>query len=293
MSKANTSHALLSALAVSATLAVSSTLLAAPLDPPDDSPRISGPPVGASPDDAGSESDTASGAPSAEESLALPYTLSPRINRAAAFARVVAGYDGAVESAVARSAAEARVLSFLSVRVDYEHGPGMGPDDRLGFGARAQLLNAEDHGIDAGVGLFYQPNDFREEGHVAAALMLGRYFGRMGVFANAQFGADPEADDAAFEGRLAALYRASDALRVGWDTRIRYNMSEDEKRAGTLARDWELQSLPSLSYSIGSVSFVAEAGLSALQQTGPFGTDQEETTTDLGVVALAGAGGAF
>jgi len=245
-------------------------------------------------DDGATQADVAVGAAqSAEESLALPFSISPRVNGADAFVRAVAGYDGAVHSFVARSAAEARVLRFLSVRLDYQHGPGMGPDNRFGLGARAQVLNADDHGIDGGVGLFYQPNDFREEGQVAAALLVGRYFGRWGVFANTLFGADPEADDAAFEGRLSALYRASQTLRVGWDTRVRFNLSADEKRRGTLARDWELQSLPSLSYSLSSVSFVAEAGLSALQQTGPWGTAEEETTIDVGFAALAGVGGAF
>ncbi len=232
-------------------------------------------------------------AQSAEETLLAPFTVSPRSHSGQALAKSVAGYDQAVGAFVSRSTAEARVLSFLTLRMDFEHGPGMGPDNRFGVGARVQLLNHREHGVDGGLGLFYQPNDFRDEGHVVGALLVGRSFGRFGVFANALVGGDPEGDDAAAEGRLSALLRVTRAFRLGWDSRFRYNMSTDEKRNGTLARDWELQSLPSLSYTIGPMALLAEAGLSMLQVTGPYGSEDQERTTQSGFLAMAGAGGAF
>ena len=227
------------------------------------------------------------------ETLLQPFTISPRAQAGAALVKSVAGYDQAAAAFVSRSLAEARLLSFLSLRMEFEHGPGMGPDNRFGAGLRAQLLNSSDHGIDLGLGAFYQPNDFREEGQVVGTLLAGRYFGRFGLFANALVGGDPEGDDAAVEGRLAALWCASEALRLGWDNRLRFNMSKDEKREGTLTHNWEFQSLPGLSYTIGPVALLAEAGLSALSTTGPFAADDEQTSTQSGLLAMAGAGGAF
>jgi hypothetical protein len=55
----------------------------------------------------------------------------------------------------------------------------------------------------------------------------------MGFFFNALFGSDPEGDDQVLELRLAPLYRVTNDLQLGLDTRGRYNMSSDAKRAGT------------------------------------------------------------
>ena len=232
-------------------------------------------------------------AQSAEETLLQPFTVSPRSHAGSLLVKSVAGYDQAADEFVSRSVAEARLWRMLTLRMEFEHGPGMGPDNRLGAGVRAEVLNSSRHGIDLGLGAFYQPNDFREEGQVVGALFVGRYFGRFALYANALVGGDPEGDDAALEARLAALFRVSHSLRLGWDNRGRFNMSKDEKRQGTTLHNWELQSLSTLSYTIGPVALLAEAGVSALSVTGPFGTLDEESSTDSGLLALAGAGGAF
>jgi hypothetical protein len=169
----------------------------------------------------------------------------------------------------------------------------LGSEDRARIGARVALLHQSEHGVDGGVALFYDPKDFRDEGNVVGALMLGRSFGRLALFANALFGSDPEGDDQQLELRLGSSYRATDRLHVGLDTRGRYNMSSDEKRAGTLTTDWELQALPTLSVELGSIAFVADLGVSALQTRGPFGEPDERTDVTVGVLALGGAAGAF
>jgi hypothetical protein len=182
---------------------------------------------------------------------------------------------------------------MLALRVEFEHGPALGPEDRVRVGARLTFLNQDEHGVDGGVALFYDPKDFREEGNVVGALLVGHHFGRLGVFANALFGSDPEGDDRQLELRLGAAYRAMERLHVGLDARARYNASSDEKRVGTNTTDWEMQALPTLSWELGNVALVADVGVSALQTTGPFGQPGERTVVDVGALAMAGAAAAF
>lgn len=229
----------------------------------------------------------------AEQGLLLPFTQSPQVDTGRAVAKVLAGYDSALDDFVARSSADARLLPLLSLRVDFDHGPGMGPRDRFGVGAKLQVLRRSSVGIDAALGLAYQPNDFREEGHIVASALLGRSFGRFQLFANALLGSDPEGDDRAIEARLSALYRAVQRLHLGLDTRFRLNASEDEKRAGTETIDWELQATPTASLGLGPIALLGQAGLSVIQSTGPFGTGQQQTSVKSGVLVMAGAAGAF
>jgi hypothetical protein len=238
-------------------------------------------------------SDPASASGAAEAGLLLPSLIAPRLYAGSAFATARSGYDGARGAFVARATAEGNLADILALRVEFEHGPSLGPEDRVRIGGRLTLLRQGEHGIDAGVGLFYDPKDFREEGNVVGALMLGRSFGRLGLFTNVLFGSDPEGDDQQLEVRLGSSYRAADRLHVGLDTRGRYNMSSDEKRAGTLTTDWELQALPTLSVEFGGIALVADLGVSAVQTRGPFGEPGERTQVDVGVLALGGAAGAF
>jgi len=229
----------------------------------------------------------------AEDGLLLPSVMPARLLRGSVFATARSGYDGASDAFVARAVAEANLASFLALHLDFEHGPSMGPENRLRIGGRVQLLNSADHGIDGAVGLFYDPNDFREEGNIVGGLLVGRRFGRLGLFGNVLFGSDPEGDDQALELRVAPLYRVTSSVQLGLDARGRYNMSSDEKRAGTLTRDFEINVLPTASVAFGSFAVVAEAGLSAQRTTGPFGEPTEVSKTSTGVLTLVGAGAAF
>jgi hypothetical protein len=229
----------------------------------------------------------------ADAGLFLPSTLAPRMYEGTAFAAARSGYDASSDAFVARAAAEGSLTDFLALRLEFEHGPSRGPQDRVRVGARVGLLAQDTHGIDGGVALFYDPKDFREEGNIVAGLLAGREFGRLGVFANVFFGGDPEGDDAQLELRLGSSYRLSSALHVGVDARGRYNLSSDAKRGGTLTRDWELQLLPTASLELGSVALVADLGVAAVQNTGPFGEPDEHTDVHAGVLALGGIAGAF
>jgi hypothetical protein len=227
----------------------------------------------------------------------LPAALAPRIFAGNAFGVARAGYDGATRSFKARGAAESSPLDWLAVRVELEHGgvthPRADPQERVRIGGRVGLLHQDSAGIDAGVAALYDPKDFRSEGNLVLGLSVGRDWGRLGVIADALVGSDPEADDRNLELRLAPLYRATQHVSLGIDSRLRKNMSSDEKRAGTQALDWDLEALPTLSVAAGNFVFVVDAGLRAVQSTGPVGQPSERTRSDLGMIAMAGAGGAF
>jgi hypothetical protein len=227
----------------------------------------------------------------------LPSTLAPRIFRGHAFGVARAGYDGAARGFVARAAAESSPFDWLALRVELEHGEvsdaRADPDDRARIGARVGLLQQRGAGLDAGLALFYDPRDFRSEGNIIFGLSAGRDWGRLGVTANALVGSDPEGDDQNLELRLAPVYRASRALSLGVDSRARRNLSSDSKRQGTQALDWELEALPTLSIASGSFVFVLDAGVRAVRSTGPVAQPNERSRVDVGVLTMAGAGGAF
>ena len=228
-----------------------------------------------------------------DDGAMVPYTLTARINKGQSWARALGGYDAAASSARARSAAETAVTSWFAIRVDYEHSPGSGFADRVGLGGRLQVLDQRRHGIDLGFGAFYQPTDFRGEGNIVGGLMLSRRFGRLGLFGSALVGSDREGDDQDVDGRLSMLYRATDAFSVGLDNRFRYVLSTDQKRFGTIMTDWELQMEPTVILNWGPLAILSEAGLSALQNTGPIAMPENRRIVHTGVIAMAGAGAVF
>lgn len=229
--------------------------------------------------------------------LVLPSVLAPSLFRGHAFGVARAGYDSATRSFKARAAAESSPLDGLAVRVEFEHGAitdaRAAPEDRVRIGARLGLLRQDGAGIDAGVAAFYDPKDFRSEGNLVLGVSVGRDWGPLGVIADVLVGSDPEGDDQNLELRLAPLVRASQHVTVGIDSRLRKDVSSDEKRAGTRALDWDLEALPTLSVAAANVVFVLDAGLRAVRSTGPVGSASESTHTALGTIAMAGAGGAF
>jgi hypothetical protein len=232
----------------------------------------------------------------ASAGLLLPFTVAPRLPAETSYALLRAGYDGAAHAAAVRGVAEAGLLRSLSLRVEFEHGaevPHADPDDRVRIGARLSLLEQDRNGLDAGVALFYDPRDFRSEGNVFFGVLAGRQFGRVELFGNALLGSDPEGDDQTLELRLSSFYRAAAGLQIGIDNRVRHNFSTDDKRDGGTTTDWDLEMLPTVSWALGRFVLVADAGVRALQTTGPFGTPAQRTQMNVGLLTLAGVGGAF
>jgi hypothetical protein len=232
----------------------------------------------------------------ASAGLLLPLTVAPRLSAGTSYALLRAGYDGAAHGATLRGAAEAGLLRSLSLRVEFEQGaevPYATADDRVRIGARLSLLEQDRDGLDAGVALFYDPRDFRSEGNVIFGLLAGRQFGRVGLFGNALVGSDPEGDDQTLELRLSSFYRAAEGLQIGIDNRARHNFSTDDKRDGSITANWDLEALPTLSWALGRFVLVADAGVRALQTTGPFGMPAQRTRMNVGLLTLAGVGGVF
>ena len=237
--------------------------------------------------------DGSTAARAVDDGAMVPYTLTARIKKGQSWVRALGGYDTTASSARARSAAETAVTSWFAIRVDYEHSPGSGVDERVGLGGRLQVLDQRRHGIDLGFGAFYQPTDFRGEGNIVGGLMLSRRFGRLGLFGSALVGSDREGDDQDVDGRLSMLYRATDVFSVGLDNRFRYVLSTDQKRFGTIMTDWELQLEPTVIVNWGPLAILSEAGLSALQNTGPIAMPENRRIVHTGVIAMAGAGAVF
>ena len=219
----------------------------------------------------------------------LPFTMGTVVPQAHAGVTALGGYDSAARSARVVTSAEARALKFLAIRVEYEHGPGTGSDDRVTLGARVAILSQAAHGIDLGVGFFFQPKDFRDEGSFLGGILLGRNFGRWGLFLNGLAAVDTEGDDYSTEVRLSSMYRVSKLLHLGFDTRGRYNFSGDEKRFSAQQVNWEIQAGPLASMTLGPVALTAIVGPSALHLTEP----NSEQRTAVGALAMAGAGAVF
>jgi hypothetical protein len=219
-----------------------------------------------------------------------PFTMGAPTARGVASVKTIGGYDSAAGSGIVRSAVDASVTNFLALRVEYDHGPGTGTYDHVTVGARVALLNEKKHGIDGGFGFFYDAKDFRNEGNIVGALLVGRHFGKLNLYGNALFGMDTEGDDQALELRVGTGYRLTPALQLGFDSRGRYNMSQDQKRTSTSQLDWELQATPVAAFSLGPIALLANVGPSFVSTTQPGAT---EAHVKSGVIALGGAGGAF
>jgi hypothetical protein len=207
--------------------------------------------------------------------------------------RAVSGYDTAASAMRARTAAESAATRWLAIRVEYEHGPSTGANDRLNFGGRVQVLGQYKYGMDLGLIAFYQPKDFREEGNIVSGLSLGRTEGRFGLFGSALIGSDPEGDDQTTDGRLSFVYRTNELLQLGLDNRFEYVLSSDGKRFGTTTTDWELAIEPTAVISLGPLALLMEVGFSALQTTGPHGLATQQRHVRTGAIAMAGASAVF
>ena len=231
--------------------------------------------------------------PAMEAGLLSPYAISARVLPGRSWARAVGGYDSAAQAFRMRSSAETAVLSYLAFRLDFEHGLSTSTADRVSFGLRLQALRQDAHGLDLGLGLFYQPNDFRTEGNIVGAVMVGRRFDRVALLASALLGSDPEGDDQELDGRLSTLVMVLPYLQLGLDSRFRSVLSTDKKGEGTTAVDWELSVLPSATLTLGPIVLIGEAGLSSLQVTELSRQPNERKNLRTGIMVMSGLGFAF
>ena len=221
---------------------------------------------------------------SAAAGMFLPTLIAPRVDSQTAFMRTLGGYDSARRSAQFEAIGDVTIIGPLAARVGalYSQRPN---SLRPLFGLRVQALSQEAHAIDMAVGGFYRPEGFTEaEGEVELAVMIGRRFGPLAMFANLVYGQDPEGAERDAEAKIAALYQVIAALQAGFDARLRFDLgSEEGKRRTEGGAEYDLVVGPTASLAFGHLAALAQTGLSV------FGTKAAR----LGAVALIGVAGSL
>ena len=89
-------------------------------------------------------------------------------------------------------------------------------------------------------------------------------------------------------------YKAGSWLVVGLDSRGRYNLSSDRKRAGQSSIDWEAQAGAAAAFGFGPVLLSTLVGPSFLRRSYlELDGSPGETHLRSGLLAMAGAGATF
>jgi hypothetical protein len=236
----------------------------------------------------------ATGAAAALEAGALlPMTLTPVVGTQRSLGLIVSGYDGAHRAALIDSQVEATIWGPFAVRAGALYEGWSGVTSPFA-GVRAQVLHQDRHGIDLGISSAYRPKDFRSEGNIVTNVMLSRRFDRLGLFASTGFESDPEGDDRTADVRASALWHFPANLFGGLELRFRRDLkSEDAKRYGHSEPIYEFRAAPVVSYAIGPISLIAQAGVSLVQNLNAIGTPAEKLETRAGAVGIGGIGGAL
>jgi hypothetical protein len=226
---------------------------------------------------------------SVEAGLLLPTTLPAAVGVTPAVVTALGGYDGARHGAALSAVADIRVWGPLAVRLGASYLPQSAADERTmqpQVGLRLQVLDQGHHGLDAGVGLLFKRDRYSYDGgEVELAVMAARRLGRLGMFANAALGQDPEGDDREGTINAAALYGVGPHLQLGVDARVRFDVfSSDGRRSARGEPGLDLAAGPTAAVPVGPVAFVAQLGYSVLRLGG---------RTEGGLLALGGLARAF
>jgi hypothetical protein len=206
-------------------------------------------------------------AASARQGMMLPSVLPTDTELASrATATTWAGYDSARSSFVLRTFADATVYKRLALRVGMSYLPdSLNQSAQPSFGARVQILRQSKHGFDLGAGGFYRMERFTsEEGLIQALLTGALHVGKTALFANLAFGMDAEGDDTEGEVLLAVLRSLNHSLQLGIEGRARFSLaSDDPKRREEPVESADASLAPTLSYALGPIALLAQAGASA------------------------------
>jgi hypothetical protein len=222
-----------------------------------------------------------------EAGLFLASTVAAKVGVAPAVASVLSGYDSARSSATFTATTDVHLWGPIALRVGATYSPQTPSERDLQpqVGLRVQILDQQKHGIDAAAGVMLKRERYSQDGGELVALaMLGRRLGRLGLFANAAYGQDPEGDDRDGFVSLAALYAVNPHLQLGLDGRLRFDLdSTDTRRAARRESNLDLMVGPTATVPLGSLALMAQVGYSAIK------------LGDLrsGVLALGGLGWAF
>jgi hypothetical protein len=226
---------------------------------------------------------------SANDGMFLPNTIAPSLGKRAASAVGLGGYDSGLQSAVMSMQGEVHVYGPVDLRLGLNYTPNTEPGVARAepqFGVRFHLLSQERNGIEGAALINYRLDRYTpDDGEIQAMFVLGRRFGRAGVFLNLGYGQDPEGDDHDGEAALSAIYALSEPLQLGFESHARFNLfSTDPRRAARHEPNALITTGPTLHYGLGPCVLLAQVGMSTL-----VGIDR----TRVGAVALAGVGAAY
>lgn len=228
------------------------------------------------------------GTPADDPARWLPGVISATTGTALAVGTAWGGYDGATRTPLTGAATEVR----LGRRVVIGAGATYAARDdqepaalRPSALVRVQILDQPSHGLDLHVAAGYRQDRFSgEDGMFQAAVALGIRGDAGSVVLNLGYGLDGEGDDQLGEARLVAFRRLASTLHVGLDGHVQWLFdSDDPNRDLHSTPTLALSVMPALTYGVGPVTLLAEAGWSGVDRGG----------FRNGLLALAGAGTAF
>ena len=212
----------------------------------------------------------------------LPQTLAARLNAGRAFVSVNGGFDGARNQPIMSAVTEVQLWGPIALRGGAEYSANR-ETMRPTIGARVQLLNQREHGVDGSVGTFYRPEGFTEpEGEIETAVALGRQAGRLALLGNLVYGQDPEGNERDGEVRVAARYDM-DRWSLGFDGRARFAIGAQNNPKAAAEPKVDLIAGPLAAVTIGPLALFTQIGASVLKTT----------ETHAGIAALGGVGSGF
>jgi hypothetical protein len=224
----------------------------------------------------------------AEPARFVPGTVAATAGAAAGTGSGWAGYDGATRTPLVGAAADVRLGHRIVVGAGATYAARdshQAAELRPSVFARFQILDQAHRGIDLGAALAYRQDRFvSEEGLLQATLSLGLRGDLGTVLVNVGYGQDGEGDDHVGDARLVAFRRLAGPLHVGIDGHVQWLFdSTDPNRIQHGTPGLELTVAPTMSYGVGPIQLLIEAGWS--------GVDLEQFRS--GVLAVGGVGTSF
>jgi hypothetical protein len=214
----------------------------------------------------------------------LPQTLSARVGSVPVFAYGSGGYDSTRRGPLVDSAVEAHVWGPFALRVQSTYSNDTARM-RPSVAGRVQLLRQERHGIDGAVTIFFKTEGFTEtEGEIETYASIARRFQRITLIGDFVYGQDPEGNERDGEIRAAAFHQWG-RLMLGLDSRVRFAIGAQHGHAATTEPVFDVMGGPVATVAAGPVAIFAQAGPSAFELA--------NSSSHLGVAALAGLGGAY
>jgi hypothetical protein len=224
----------------------------------------------------------------------LPLTQSARIGDQRVTALALGGWDTTsvdddrpAGGPVMSVQVEAAILRRVALRVGLEYVADRG-QVRPSVGLRVALLRQEGRrGVDLALAIAYRNLGFAvPDGAIEMALLVGRRFGRLGLFANLVYaqGIDPKEREG--ELRMAALVAVHERVNLGLDARGRINLTDEaEAEFENQAVKLDLVAGPLATLALGPVMLQAQAGAHAV--------GLRDGGARAGFVAIGGAGATF